>query len=92
MTTKQIRQSKLKLFKVLEDANKELGELRKNCPHKNEEKCLYMWRVGNIQDSIICADCGKYLRPAIQYFTTQLGSEFHATQANYNFAKLSVPN
>lgn len=45
-------------YKNIEFAQKRLEEIRKECKHPNTYQGKYSWRVGAIQDGIICSDCG----------------------------------
>ena len=49
------------LYKIIQDAEDELKEIRNKCPHKNYKLGNYMWAPGHINEGYICEDCGEYL-------------------------------
>jgi len=49
------------LYKIIEEAKKEIEEIRTNCQHIKTFKGDYMWAPGHINTGYICEDCGKYL-------------------------------
>ena len=49
------------LYKIIQEAQDELKEIRNNCPHKNYKLGNYMWAPGHINEGYICEDCGEFL-------------------------------
>lgn len=46
------------LYKIIQDAEKELADIRSNCQHEISHEGNYMSRHGSIQTCYICDDCG----------------------------------
>ena len=53
-----------KLYDIREKANKELDEIRKDCPHKKWHTGNYSYRVGSFQFGGLCDVCDKFLGEA----------------------------
>ena len=49
------------LYKIIQDAEKELADIRSNCQHEISHEGNYMSRPGSIQTGYICDDCGSFL-------------------------------
>lgn len=57
----KINKKKLKFYKQVADANKQLEKLRSICKHPNTEECNYSYGPGRISRAIVCSDCGELI-------------------------------
>ena len=46
----------------IKSAEARIKKLREICQHINTHEGLYSWRVGAIDNAILCSDCGKVLK------------------------------
>lgn len=49
------------LYKIIEDSQNRLAEIRKACLHHNIFIGKYSWRIGCMDDAKICSDCGEVI-------------------------------
>ena len=56
---KNIKSTKEFCFKQIEEANKTLKEIRERCDHPSSSKENYSWRIGSIEERMICDVCGE---------------------------------
>ncbi|MBI4947724.1 MAG: hypothetical protein HY840_15135 [Bacteroidetes bacterium] len=65
------------LYKIIEEANKEFGIIRKKCSHSKCEVNYYCWAVGHISIKKICKICreviGNPSEEELSYFNDTLG-------------------
>ena len=61
MTPQEIKTETERLYKVIEDAQIELKNIRDKCNHVNTQEGTYSYRPGAFFEAIICSDCGKPL-------------------------------
>lgn len=62
MTQGEIKQKTQEQYNAIETAEQTLKELRLLCKHPNTEQSLYSWRIGAMEQAIICSDCGELVR------------------------------
>lgn len=62
MSNEEIKAECELMYKTIKFAEGKLKELRSICKHENTFEGLYSWRIGCIDPSIICSDCGAFLR------------------------------
>jgi len=62
MIQEEIKSECVKMFSQIEESKKRLNELQSICKHPNTFEGKYSWRVGCIDDAIICSDCKKLVK------------------------------
>jgi hypothetical protein len=46
-----------KFYKTIENAQKKIDAIRKNCKHKKTHMGLYSWRIGAMDNAELCNTC-----------------------------------
>lgn len=49
-------------YAIISSATDCLKRMQEICPHVNEKEGLYSWRVGCIDEAVLCDDCGVLIR------------------------------
>lgn len=60
----------LNQYNIIKDAKNKIEDLRKQCKHSTSSLQNYSWRIGSIQERMLCDDCGKPTDPPL--FMTEL--------------------
>lgn len=46
----------------IKDCNDLIESTQKSCTHPRTFEGLYSWRVGAVDNALICSDCGKFIK------------------------------
>jgi hypothetical protein len=62
MTNEDIKRESERLYKVIADANIDLGSLRYLCKHESTKIVNYSFRLGHVTDAEMCEYCGELIK------------------------------
>lgn len=62
MTQEEIKQEVETHYLAIKTAEERIKELRTLCHHPNTKNGLYSYRVGVVDEALICSDCGNVIK------------------------------
>lgn len=65
------------LYLIIHSANKEIEEIRSECPHTSHRCEMYMWRPGGFFPSRICLVCDKPLNGITEQESAEIWRKFN---------------